>query len=55
MPEYNFYWGTLMYDIADGAATMTQCTEGTVMVEEGSITFILGGMMYRYKGEIPVI
>ena len=55
MPEYNFYWGTLMYDVVDGAATMTQCTEGTVMVEEGSITFMLGGMMYRYVGEIPVI
>lgn len=55
MPEYNFYWGTLMYDVVDGTPTMTECTEGTVTVEEGSITFVLGGMRYRYVGQIPVI
>lgn len=56
MPEYNFYWGTLMYDVVDGKATLVQVTEGTVEVEcaggNYTITMMLGGSRMRYTGPL---
>jgi hypothetical protein len=59
MPEYNFYWGTLMYDVVDGAATLVQVTEGTVDVAcEGgnyTITMMFGGNRFRYTGPLGTL
>jgi hypothetical protein len=55
MPEYNFYWGTYLLEIADGKSTMVELKEGTVTVENGSITLESGAYRLRYTGEIPVI
>lgn len=59
MPEYNFYWGTLMYDVADGAATMIEVTDGTVDVAfadgEYTITMVFGGESFRYTGPLGTL
>ena len=55
MPEYGFYWGTYLLEIADGKSTMVELKEGTVTVENGSITLESGAYRLRYTGEIPVI
>lgn len=56
MPEYNFYWGTLMYDVVDGAPTMVELTDGTVDVdcdgENYTITMVFGGENFRYTGPL---
>lgn len=59
MPEYNFYWGTLMYDVVDGAATLVQVTEGTVQVDcaggNYTITMMFGGERFRYTGPLGTL
>ena len=59
MPEYNFYWGTLMYDVVDGAATLVQLTDGTVEVEfaDGEYTITMGfeGENFRYTGPLGTL
>ena len=56
MPEYNMYWGTLMYDVVDGKATMVEVKEGTVEVEcsggNYTITMMFGGNQFRYTGPL---
>ena len=56
MPEYNMYWGTLMYDVVDGKATMVEVKEGTVEVEcsggNYTITMMFGGELFRYTGPL---
>ena len=56
MPEYNVYWGTLMYDVVDGTPTLVEVTDGTVEVEcEGgnyTITMMFGGNRFRYTGPL---
>ena len=59
MPEYNFYWGTLMYDVVDGAATLVQVTDGTVQVDcaggNYTITMMFGGERFRYTGPLGTL
>lgn len=59
MPEYNFYWGTLMYDVVDGAATLIQVTDGTVQVDcaggNYTITMMFGGERFRYTGPLGTL
>ena len=59
MPEYNFYWGTLMYDVVDGAATLVQVTDGTVEVDcaggNYTITMMFGGERFRYTGPLGTL
>ena len=56
MPEYNMYWGTLMYDVVDGKATLVEVKDGTVEVEcaggNYTITMMLGGNQFRYTGPL---
>ena len=50
------YWGTLMYDVVDGKATMVEVKEGTVEVEcsggNYTITMMFGGNQFRYTGPL---
>ena len=59
MPEYNFYWGTLIYDVVDGTPTLVQVTEGTVDVQcDGgnyTITMMIGGSRFRYVGPLGTL
>lgn len=56
MPEYNFYWGTLVYDIVDGVPTMEQVTEGTIWVGAKNGEYIInyenGDTKFRYIGAL---
>ena len=56
MPEYNFYWGTLVYDIVDGVPTMEQITEGTIWVGAKNGEYIInyenGDTKFRYIGAL---
>lgn len=56
MPEYNFYWGTLVYDIVDGVPTMEQVTEGTIWVGAKNGEYIInyenGDTKFRYVGPL---
>ena len=56
MPEYNFYWGSMVYDVVDGTPTMVSLTEGTVWVGakngEYVVNFESGDMKFRYTGPI---
>lgn len=56
MPEWGFYWGSLIYDVVNGEKTMIELTEGTVWVgaKEGKyiINFESGDMKIRYTGAI---
>lgn len=56
MPEYNYFWGTLVYDIVDGVATVEQITEGTVWVGAKDGQYIInyenGDTKFRYTGPL---
>jgi len=56
MPEWNFYWGSLIYDVVNGERSVIELTEGTVWVgaKEGKyiINFESGDMKIRYTGAI---
>ena len=56
MPEYNFYWGTLIYDVVDGVPTMVEVTEGTVWVGAKNGEYIInyenGDTKFRYTGKL---
>lgn len=56
MPEYNFYWGTMVYDIVDGTPTMVQMTEGTIWVGAKDGNYIInyenGDTKFRYTGPL---
>ncbi len=56
MPEWGFYWGSLIYDVVNGEKTMIELTEGTVWVgaKEGKyiINFESGDIKIRYTGAI---
>ena len=59
MPEYNFYWGSMVYDVVDGTPTMINLTEGTIWVGakngEYIINFESGDMKFRFTGAITGI
>lgn len=56
MPEWGFYWGSLIYDVVNGEKTIIELTEGTVWVgaKDGKyiINFESGDMKIRYTGAI---
>lgn len=56
MPEWNFYWGSLIYDVVNGERSVIELKEGTVWVgaKEGKyiINFESGDMKIRYTGAI---
>lgn len=56
MPEWNFYWGTLMYDVKDGQASLVEFKEGTVWVGAKDGKYIInlesGDYKIRYTGAI---
>ena len=59
MPEYNMYWGTMLYDVVDGTATRIDLTEGTVEVtaveDVYTLVFETGGEKYTYTGQLTGI
>ncbi len=56
MPEWNFYWGSLIYDVVNGERSVIELKEGTVWVgaKDGKyiINFESGDMKIRYTGAI---
>lgn len=57
MPEYNFYWGSYIYDVADGTATLVELKDGTIWVGAKAGEYIIhmnhqGKDFLIYQGKI---